>query len=301
MTYINQLETLCQQCGCKMETEVSLAEHTTFRVGGPCRALVHVNRARTAQTLVQFLRREGIPFAVLGRGSNVIVPDEGFDGVVLLFGHAFARITRQENQLVCQGGASLRAVCTAALDAGLTGLEFAYGIPGTVGGGLYMNAGAYGGELSHVAVSAEYLDRNGNLVQMDAADMQLSYRHSCFMENGGIITSVTLQLQPGDPEQIRSVMEATMEKRREKQPLEYPSAGSAFKRPQGDYASRLIEVCGLKGLSVGGAEVSRKHSGFIINKGGATCADILALADKVQQVVREQTGFQLELEPIVLK
>ena len=201
MTYINQLETLCQQCGCKMETEVSLAEHTTFRVGGPCRALVHVNSARTVQTLVQFLRREEIPFAVLGRGSNVIVPDEGFDGVILLFGHAFARITRQKNQLVCQGGASLRAICTAALDAGLTGLEFAYGIPGTVGGGLYMNAGAYGGELSHVAVSAEYLDRNGNLVQMDAADMQLSYRHSCFMENGGIITSVTLQLQPGDPEQ----------------------------------------------------------------------------------------------------
>ena len=142
MTYINQLETLCQQCGCKMETEVSLAEHTTFRVGGPCRALVHVNSARTAQTLVQFLRREEIPFVVLGRGSNVIVPDEGFDGVVLLFGHAFARITRQKNQFVCQGGASLLAICTAALDAGLTGLELASGIPGTVGGGLYMNAGA---------------------------------------------------------------------------------------------------------------------------------------------------------------
>lgn len=301
MTYIKQLDALCQQCGCRLEPEASLAEYTTFRVGGACQALIHVNSPETVQTLVQFLRREGIRFAVLGRGSNVIVPDAGFAGVVLLFGHAFSRIIRQEDRLVCQAGASLRSVCTAALDAGLTGLEFAYGIPGTVGGGLYMNAGAYGGELSDVVVSAEYLDPAGNLVQMDSAGMQLSYRHSCFMENGGIITAVTLQLQPGDPEQIRSVMEETMEKRRAKQPLEYPSAGSTFKRPQGDYASRLIEVCGLKGLSVGGAEVSRKHSGFIINKGGATCEDILTLADQVQQTVREQTGFQLELEPVVLK
>ncbi|MCI5815685.1 UDP-N-acetylmuramate dehydrogenase [Ruminococcus sp.] len=301
MTYINQLEALCRQSGCTMETEVSLAGYTTFRVGGPCRVLVHVNSGRTVQVLVQFLRREGIRFAVLGRGSNVIVPDEGFDGVVLLFGSAFGQVIRQENRLICQAGASLRAVCSAALEAELTGLEFAYGIPGTVGGGLYMNAGAYGGELSDVVVSAEYLDREGNLLQMDAEQMELSYRHSCFMHNGGIITGVTFQLQPGDPEQIRTEMEQTLEKRKAKQPLEYPSAGSTFKRPQGDYASRLIEVCGLKGLSVGGAEVSRKHSGFIINKGGATCADILALADRVQQTVREQTGFQLELEPVVLK
>ena len=301
MTYINQLEALCRQSGCTMETEVSLAGYTTFRVGGPCRVLVHVNSGRTVQVLVQFLRREGIRFAVLGRGSNVIVPDEGFDGVVLLFGSAFGQVIRQENRLICQAGASLRAVCSAALEAELTGLEFAYGIPGTAGGGLYMNAGAYGGELSDVVVSAEYLDREGNLLQMDAEQMELSYRHSCFMHSGGIITGVTFQLQPGDPEQIRTEMEQTLEKRKAKQPLEYPSAGSTFKRPQGDYASRLIEICGLKGLSVGGAEVSRKHSGFIINKGGATCADILALADRVQQTVREQTGFQLELEPVVLK
>ena len=164
-----------------------------------------------------------------------------------------------------------------------------------------MNAGAYGGEMKDVVTQARYLSKDGTLSDISAQQMQLSYRHSLFSQNGGIITSVTFRLTPDDPALIRGRMDECMQKRRDKQPLEYPSAGSTFKRPQGDYASRLIEVCGLKGCTVGGAEVSRKHSGFVINKGGASCADILALTDQVRRTVQEQTGFVLELEPILLK
>jgi UDP-N-acetylmuramate dehydrogenase len=180
-------------------------------------------------------------------------------------------------------------------------MENLYGIPGTVGGGLFMNAGAYGSEMKDVAVSAEYVDENGEIRTMSAKDMELSYRHSIFSEKNYIITAVTFELKKGDSEKIKAAMTECMKKRTSKQPLEYPSAGSTFKRPEGSYASLLIEQCGLKGMAVGGAEVSTKHSGFVINKGGATCEDVLELCRRVKEIVLEKTGYSLELEPVILE
>lgn len=301
MSYLSALSALCARYGCPILTEEPLAGHTSFRVGGSCRAFVSLSCAEGAIALISFLRSEHIRFAILGKGSNIIASDEGYDGVILCFGKEFSRISLERGTMVCEAGASLKDACMTALDAGLTGLEFAFGIPGSMGGALYMNAGAYGGELSDVVTSAEVLEDDGTLHIIDRDDLALSYRHSRFMTKGGTILRVTLTLMPGEQHEIRGRMDEYLERRRAKQPLEFPSAGSTFKRPEGDYASRLIEVCGLKGRSVGGAQVSEKHSGFVINTGGATCADILALAAEVQREVEQKTGYRLELEPILLR
>jgi len=180
-------------------------------------------------------------------------------------------------------------------------MENLFGIPGTVGGALYMNAGAYGSEMADIVVSAEYIDENGDIQEISAKDMELSYRHSIFSGSEKVITSVTMELSKGDSAEIRSAMNECMKKRSDKQPLDHPSAGSIFKRPQGSYASLLVEQCGLKGMSCGGAIVSEKHSGFIVNKGYATCSDVLELCEKVKEIVQEKTGYVLELEPVILK
>ena len=302
MSYINRLISICEECKCSYLLNEPLKKHTTFKVGGLCRIMISVNDTASLMKIVAFLCKNGIRYAVLGNGSNIIADDEGFDGVILLFGNDFSKIRFfADNYIECEAGASLSKLCAAALEKSLTGLEFAWGIPGTVGGALYMNAGAYGGEMSDVVLCAEFIDENGELKIYSSSLLELSYRHSVFSDSGKIITRVMLSLKKGDYEQIKARMNELMQKRKDKQPLEYPSAGSTFKRPDGAFASALIEQCGLKGASVGGAEVSRKHSGFIVNKSSATSEDILKLVDVVKKKVLEDTGFTLELEPKILK
>jgi UDP-N-acetylmuramate dehydrogenase len=301
MSYINELTQLCQKLGCRIIPECRLSEYITFRFGGPCRALISINSAETASELIKFLRTNDIKHGIIGRGSNILVPDEGFDGVVLLFGGDFSKIKTEKNIIKCQAGALLAAACVHAQENSLTGMENLFGIPGTVGGALYMNAGAYGSEIADIVTEAEYLDADGELHLIKKDEMKLSYRHSIFAEKNAVITSVTMQLSDGNSDDIKAAMSECMKKRSSKQPLEFPSAGSTFKRPEGSYASLLIDQCGLKGLRCGGAEVSEKHSGFVINKGYATCSDVLELCDKVKKIVNEKTGYELELEPVILR
>lgn len=299
-SYIRELSNLCSELDCRIIPECSLREYNTFRIGGKCNALISINSIEAVQKLVEFLKNNSTDYYIIGRGSNIIVSDNGYDGVILLLGGDFADIEIRDNIIKCQAGAKLASVCTEAQKHGLSGMENLYGIPGTAGGALYMNAGAYETEMNDVIESAEYIDSEGNLKNISKSDMGLSYRHSIFSENNGIIVSVTMKLEKGDSGKIKSDMEECISKRREKQPLEYPSAGSTFKRPVGNYASKLIDECGLKGLSCGDAEVSTKHCGFVINKGNASCRDVLELCEKVKSIVKEKTGYILELEPVIL-
>ena len=301
MIDLNILTELCDKLGCRITPECSLSEYITFKFGGPCRALIKVNSAVSAAELLRYLRDNSIKYGIIGRGSNISAADEGFDGVILLFGSDFANIRVDGDTIRCDAGASLASACCHAQQEGLTGMENLFGIPGTVGGALYMNAGAYGSEMKDVVISAEYIDENCEIRSIDVKDMELAYRRSFFSGRDYVITSVTMKLRKGDPDAIKAAMNECMAKRTSKQPLEYPSAGSTFKRPEGSYASLLIDQCGLKGLSSGGAMVSEKHAGFVINKGYATCADVLELCDKVKDIVKEKTGYVLELEPVILK
>lgn len=295
-----QLQALCAKHGCRLETDVKLSQHTTFRIGGTADFWVEITSAEGLQALLQFCNTQQIPCFVLGKGSNILASDDGFRGVILHLGSAFADIRISGTTMHCQAGAALGAAARAAADASLTGMECLSGIPGTIGGALYMNAGAYGGEMKDIVVSCQYITAQGELRTMMLDEMDLSYRHSVFAENGGIITEITMELAEGDKEAIQSRMDALSVQRRTKQPLEYPSAGSTFKRPAGSYASLLIDQCGLKGRSVGDAQVSEKHCGFVVNKGNATCADVLRLCEEVRTEVQEKTGYVLELEPILL-
>lgn len=302
MPYIDRLSEICSDYGCEIKKNEPLNIHTTFRIGGKCRAMVFINSSESLMAISDFLISEKIKYFVMGRGSNIIAADEGYDGVILLMGKAFSDIKLiNETDIFCTSGTSLKDVSNFAKSHSLEGMEFSYGIPGTCGGALFMNAGAYGGEIKDIVVSAHYLD-NGIIKQLNASEMDLSYRHSIFSTHTDyIITDMIFHLRKGYIREINYKMSEIMAKRRDKQPLEYPSAGSTFKRPEGSYASLLIEQCGLKGMSVGGAQVSEKHSGFVINTGNATCADVLELTDKVIQIVKEKTGYVLELEPLVLK
>lgn len=298
---ISELTELCKRLDCNIKKECLLSEYITFKFGGACRALIDINSSETASELLKYIKKNDIKYAVLGRGSNVLVKDEGFDGIILHFGNNFADIQTDDLTIKAQAGAMLSAVCRKAQESGLSGMENLFGIPGTVGGALYMNAGAYGSEMRDIVESAEYIDENGNIQTIFADDMNLSYRHSIFAERKCIITSVEMKLKNGKADEIKSAMHECMQKRISKQPLEYPSAGSTFKRPEGSYASLLIEQCGLKGFSVGDAQVSEKHSGFVINKGSASCSDVLELCENVRNIVSRKTGYILELEPVILK
>lgn len=302
MPYTDKLSEICDKLGCEYKLNEPLSRHTTFKIGGNAKVLVEINSENALAEIVRFLRENKIRFFILGKGSNILADDDGFDGVILKISSKFSSVTVTDDTITCTAGTPLSELCIKALDNSLSGLEFAYGIPGTAGGALYMNAGAYGGEMKDVIVSARYLDVNGNVVSIDAEDMNLSYRHSIFSENtDNIIIDMTIKLTKGDKTEIKAKMDELLQKRKDKQPLDFPSAGSTFKRPEGSYASLLVDQCGLKGMSVGGAQVSEKHSGFVINTGGATFADVKALTDKVKEIVQEKTGYILELEPIVLK
>lgn len=280
--------------GCRAEENVPLSKLTTFRVGGPADYVITAPAA-AAPALLQKLNAAGIPVLILGNGSNVLASDEGFRGVVLRI--AGGENIRREGDRLCAGaGVPLKQLCLFARDEGLSGLETLYGIPGTVGGAVYMNAGAYGGEIADTLQTVTVTDGRGRILTLSAADAALGYRRSRFMQSGEVILSAVFSLAPGDSGQIRERMEECMRRRREKQPLEYPSAGSFFKRPEGHFAGELIDRCGLRGFSVGDAQISEKHAGFLINRGHAACREIMELSDKVCRIVREKTGVQLERE-----
>lgn len=304
MLNLDALAALCRQYEADFAADEPLSAHTTFRVGGNCRAFVTVKDREGAQGILRYLRANAVPYRLIGRGSNLLVPDTGYPGVVLVLGGQLAEVCEpaesDSETVVCGAGASLKNLCLAALGRSLTGLEFAYGIPGTVGGAVYMNAGAYDGEISQVLKSVTVLNESGEPEILPAEALSLSYRHSIFMERSAVILEAEFRLRTGDAAAIRGRMQELLARRQAKQPLEYPSAGSTFKRPAGSYASLLIDQCGLKGYRVGGAQVSEKHAGFVVNRGGATYADIMAVCRHVQETVKAQTGYELELEPETL-
>lgn len=290
--------TLLQQlsgAGIPLLPQESMSRRTTFGIGGPALLLRPQNREQL-QTAVALCRGAGQPPFILGRGSNLLVSDAGIARPVIQLGEGLSAVVRQGDTLRCGAGAALISVCLQAARAGLSGLEWAYGIPGSLGGGVYMNAGAYGGEMKDVVAEVTYLDENGDFCTASGEALQFGYRRSVFQQRECCIVEAVLALAPGRESEIRAAMEDYMNRRREKQPLEYGSAGSTFKRPAGNYASALVDQCGLKGLAVGGAEVSQKHAGFIINRGGATAAEVLQLIAEVQRTVREKTGYELECE-----
>ena len=296
MNNIEALEKYALSLECSAEREVSMKNYTSFKVGGPAELFLSPENAGQTAKLVRFCEKEEIPVFVLGKGSNLLVSDRGIKGAVIYTGKQCGISLTDENTVRAQSGASLAQLCTFALENSLSGLEFAYGIPGTVGGAVFMNAGAYGGEMKDVLLNSEYVSTDGTSGVLDIEAMELSYRHSAYENSNLVITAASVRLAPADRNEIKSTMNDILARRKEKQPLEYPSAGSTFKRPEGNFAGALIEQCGLKGVSVGGAQVSEKHAGFIINRGGATAADILSLIKHVQARVKAQTGVSLETE-----
>lgn len=295
-----RLAALCQLEEIPVLWDEPMKNHTSFKIGGPAAALCAPKDRQQLRELVGFVQREGVDSWYIGNGSNLLVSDEGLNGVAILLDSSFdGEIELDGTVLLAPAGKKLSAVCAAACAAGLTGLEFAYGIPGSVGGAVYMNAGAYGGEMKDRLLWVEYLAPTGEIVRLEQEQLSLSYRHSRFMEEGmqgSCIVRAAFGLQRGEKAAIQSEMDRILNQRRQKQPLEYPSAGSTFKRPQGAFAAQLIDKCGLKGFTVGGAQVSEKHAGFVINTGKATCADVLELTRQVRECVQEKTGYLLELE-----
>ena len=298
---LEQLKAGLGAAGIPYRENEPLAEHCTFKIGGPARVFVAPQKEEQLCKAILLCRDLSLPYYLLGNGSNILFADEGWSGVILDASALKSSIQREGCTLRAGAGTLLSSLCREALRAGLTGLEFAYGIPGTVGGAVYMNAGAYGGELKDVLTRVRYLNQEGQIVCAEAAELDLSYRHSIFEENGGCILSAEFRLTPGDPAEIQAKMEDLMGRRRDKQPLDKPSAGSTFKRPAGAFAGALIDQCGLRGYRHGGAAISEKHCGFVVNLGGASCADVLALCDEVRDIVQEKTGYLLEKEIRVVK
>lgn len=273
-----------------------MSRHTTFRIGGPADFYLCPHSTNEVQEIVEICKEEKLPYFVLGNGSNLLVSDKGYRGVVIQLWKNFSDITVKDCCIQAKAGALLSKVAAEALEAGLTGMEFASGIPGTIGGAAFMNAGAYGGEMKDIIKSVKVLDTQGEVRVLPKEELKMGYRTSIVKEKGYTVLSVELELTRGNQEEIRNTMEDLKERRTSKQPLEMPSAGSTFKRPEGYFAGKLIMDSGLRGFSVGGAQVSEKHCGFVVNKGGATAMDVLNLIREVQRRVKEQFGVDLETE-----
>lgn len=291
------LEKYCIENNISFSLNEPMSLHTSFKIGGPADFFITVEDEKSLAELLKIIEINNIPLMVIGKGSNLLVSDKGIAGVVINI-TGLKSIELDGSNIIASAGAALSEVCRFAEENSLTGLEFAYGIPGSVGGGLYMNAGAYGGEMKDVVVSANYITTTGDFGSISAKDMKLGYRTSIFKDNNFIITSVKFALKTGNKDDITALMEDIISRRKAKQPLEYPSAGSTFKRPEGYFAGTLIEKNGLKGCTIGGASVSEKHAGFLINSNGASCEDVLNLIKKVQNVVYMADGVKLEPEVI---
>lgn len=296
-----ELKSQLEAIGISVQENEPLKNHTSFKIGGNAVLFAETSNVQQLCNALKQIQQANVRCYYLGKGSNILFADDGFDGVVLHFGKNLSSVRVEGNSVYAMAGASLQQVCLEAQKAGLSGLEFAYGIPGSLGGAVYMNAGAYGGEMKDVVSEVVCVDLQGNLHTLTAEALQFGYRTSCFETNGWCIVEAKLSLKTGDKAQIRESMDDYMSRRKQKQPLDKPSAGSAFKRPQGSYASALIDQCGLKGYQVGGAAISEKHAGFIVNLGNATCQDVLDVADNVSQIVKEKTGFLLEKEIRVVR
>lgn len=284
------------------EENISLQEemagHTTFRIGGPADCFLQLESEEQLQKVQRYLNLVGEPGFILGNGSNLLVSDRGYRGIILQIGQKMSRIRVDGCTIVAQAGALLSQVSKAAYEHSLTGLEFAAGIPGTLGGGVVMNAGAYGGEMSQVVTLVRVIDKNGEVMELDNDTMEFGYRYSTIKRYPFTVTEVTLKLEEGNKEEIRAKMDELALKRREKQPLEYSSAGSTFKRPEGCFAGKLIMDAGMRGFQIGGARVSDKHCGFIINTGKATAEDVKDVIEEVQTRVKEL--FHVDLEPEIV-
>ncbi len=305
MTDFQPIINRLQAEGFAVREQEPLSAHSTFQIGGAARVYLRPSDAEALCRVVQLCKEADTRYYLLGKGSNILFADEGFDGVVIdtaaLAGCACLAEQRQADVIVAEAGASLAQLCILAQRQGLSGLEFAYGIPGTLGGAVYMNAGAYGGEMQDVVESVTALCADGVVRVLPKEALGFAYRKSVFEANGACILSATLRLTKGEPDAIKAKMNEHMAARRDKQPLEWPSAGSTFKRPVGAFAAALIDQCGLRGMQVGGAAISEKHCGFVVNLGGATCADVLALCADVAKIVKEKTGYDLEREIRVVR
>ncbi len=293
---------LFSKLNCVVRYEEPLKNHTTFKIGGNCIALIEPREVSDIVEAIKICRENNIKFFVIGNGSNLLVPDEGYNGVIIKLKSEFSMIKVEGESLIVKSGAKLSEVYPVAYENSLTGFEFASGIPGTIGGAIYMNAGAYGGEMKDIVESVEVLDLdNFELKELKNEDLDFSYRKSIIQRKNYIITSIKLKLKKGNKEEINAVYENLRDRRNSKQPLNFGSAGSTFKRPEGHFASKLIEDAGLKGYHINDAWVSEKHSGFIVNKGNASFKEVMELIEYVQKVVFEKFGVKLETEVRILK
>ena len=292
---------LAEILGCEARQNEPMSKHTSFKIGGNADAYIKVNNLSKLSTILKECQDSNVDYMLLGNGSNLLVSDEGIRGAVLRLDGDFRKITLVDDTTIfCGAGATLAYLCKFALNCGLSGLEFAWGIPGTVGGAVFMNAGAYDGEMKDVVHSVSHISPCGEIGRIEKYKLNFGYRTSVYRNNNMIITGVTLKLKKGNPDEIREKMDEYMSRRSTKQPLEYPSAGSVFKRPEGNFAGALIEQCGLKGKTCGGAQVSDKHAGFIINKSNASAKDVRDLIAEIQKTVSDKTGYNLECELIIL-
>lgn len=296
MSFYDNLCALCNELKCEYSSDAMLKDYTSFKIGGKADIMVFPDTTDKLSAIVKSAHCDNIPLFILGKGSNLLVNDDGIRGVVINTSKLDKIELIDETTIRCECGISLSRLCRFALDNSLSGLEFAFGIPGTAGGAAYMNAGAYGGEMKDVLVSCDHLNPDGTAGSFSDDGLALGYRHSVYSDSEYIITSLILRLKKGDKEEIKSKMDELIGKRKDKQPLEYPSAGSTFKRPEGYFAGALIEQCGLKGFTVGGAQVSEKHAGFVINIGDATAKDVIGVIEHCQKTVSAETGVTLEPE-----
>lgn len=285
--------------GIEIKQNAALSDYTSFKIGGKADYAVMPKNETELAFLLKALQGHNVDYFVLGNGSNVLASDNGYKGAIILTS-SICGIEINNDVIRCRSGEKLSRLCVFACENSLSGLEFAYGIPGSVGGGIYMNAGAYGGEISDVIISASAMDKNGNIFKFTKDDLEFGYRKSVFCSNEMVIISADFQLKRGDKAEIKAQMDGFLFRRKDKQPLEFPSAGSTFKRPVGGYASALIDECGLKGKAVGGARVSEKHAGFIINAGNASCNDVLTLIEEIKAEVLAKKGIELECEICML-
>ena len=293
----NEIALFAEKCGATVIKDAPMKKYTSFRCGGNASVLVIPNSVDCLKQIIDFCNSKSIKPLIIGNGSNLLVTDNGINGVVIKIGSDISKIELlDETTIRCEAGASLKSLCMFALENSLSGLEFAYGIPGTLGGAVYMNAGAYGGEMKDVLVSTTHIDSNGDFGELTQENLNLIYRGSAYTDNDYAIVSAVLKLKKADKKDIKEAMDDKLQRRKDKQPLEYGSAGSTFKRPTGYFAGALIEQSGLKGYTVGGAQVSEKHAGFVINKNNATSTDVINLIRDVQRIVYEKHGVMLETE-----